>query len=82
MAELWLSADDIAVHFRVTKDTAYTWIAEKAMSAHKVGRLASEIDLGVRGCAGQRPRGPAATHANVGACSYAHDDDEHGKGRR
>ncbi|EFG46947.1 DNA binding domain, excisionase family [Brevibacterium mcbrellneri ATCC 49030] len=24
---------------RVTKDTVYTWIAEKAMPAHKVGRL-------------------------------------------
>ena len=39
MAEPWLSADDIAVHLGVTKDTVYTWIAEKAMPAHKVGRL-------------------------------------------
>ena len=48
MAEPWLSADDIAAHLGVTKDTVYTWIAEKAMPAHKVGRLwkfqASEID--------------------------------------
>ena len=52
MAEPWLSADDIAAHLGVTKDTVYTWIAEKAMPAHKVGRLwkfqASEIDDGVR----------------------------------
>jgi excisionase family DNA binding protein len=37
----------IAAHLGVTKDTVYTWIAEKAMPAHKVGRLwtfqASEI---------------------------------------
>ena len=52
MAEPWLSADDIAAHLGVTKDTVYTWIAEKAMPAHKVGRLwkfqASEIDDWVR----------------------------------
>jgi excisionase family DNA binding protein len=32
----------------VTKDTVYSWIADKAMSAHKIGRLwkfqASEVD--------------------------------------
>ena len=46
MAEPWLSEDDIAAHLGVTKDTVYTWITEKAMPAHKVGRLwkASEID--------------------------------------
>lgn len=52
MAEPWLSADDIAAHLGITKDTVYTWIAEKAMPAHKVGRLwkfqASEIDDWVR----------------------------------
>lgn len=56
MSEPWLSADDIAVHLGVTKDTVYTWIAEKGMPAHKVGRLwkfqKSEIDDWVsRGCA-------------------------------
>ena len=60
MAEPWLSADDIAAHLGVTKDTVYTWIAEKAMPAHKVGRLwkfqASEIDDWVRrGGAAARP---------------------------
>jgi excisionase family DNA binding protein len=52
--EPWLSADDIAVHLGVTKDTVYTWIAEKHMPAHKIGRLwkfqASEVDDWVRGC--------------------------------
>ena len=36
----------------VTKDTVYAWISDKAMPAHKVGRLwkfqASEVDAWVR----------------------------------
>lgn len=52
MSEPWLSADDIAVHLGVTKDTVYSWIADKAMPAHKVGRLwkfqATEVDDWVR----------------------------------
>jgi len=48
VSEPWLSADDIAAHLGVTKDTAYTWIAEKDMPAHKVGRLwkfqSAEVD--------------------------------------
>jgi excisionase family DNA binding protein len=53
MSEPWLSADDIASHLGVTKDTVYSWIAEKAMPAHKVGRLwkfqTTEVDEWVRG---------------------------------
>ncbi|PZU43785.1 MAG: DNA-binding protein [Microbacterium sp.] len=53
MSEPWLSADDIAEHLGVTKDTIYAWIADKRMPAHKVGRLwkfqASEVDEWVRG---------------------------------
>ena len=52
MRESWLPANDIAAHLAVTKDTVYTWIAEKAIPAHKVGRLwkfqASEVDACVR----------------------------------
>lgn len=52
MTEPWLSADDIAAHLGVTKDTVYTWIAEKHMPAHKIGRLwkfqAREVDGWVR----------------------------------
>jgi excisionase family DNA binding protein len=52
MSEPWLSAYDIAAHLGVTKDTVYSWIADKAMPAHKVGRLwkfqASEVDEWVR----------------------------------
>ena len=48
MTEPWLSADDIAAHLGVTKDTIYTWIADKGMPAHKIGRLwkfqATEVD--------------------------------------
>lgn len=62
MPEPWLSADDIAAHLEVTKDTVYTWIAEKDMPSHKIGRLwkfqASEIDDWVR-------RGGAAAHGNT-----------------
>src|SRR3546814_20649279 len=39
VSEPWLSADDIASHLGVTKDTVYAWIADKGMPAHKVGRL-------------------------------------------
>lgn len=52
MPEPWLSAEEIAAHLGVTKDTVYSWIADKAMPAHKIGRLwkfqASEVDSWVR----------------------------------
>ena len=58
MSEPWLSAEDIAAHLGVTKDTVYAWIADKAMPAPQVGRLwkfqTSEVDEWVR-------RGGAAT---------------------
>jgi excisionase family DNA binding protein len=50
--EPWLSAEEIAEHLAVTKDTVYVWIAEKDLPAHKVGRVwrfqASEVDNWVR----------------------------------
>lgn len=53
MTDPWLSADDIAAHLGVTKDTVYTWIADKGMPAHKIGRLwkfqAGDVDGWVRG---------------------------------
>ncbi|WP_196883501.1 helix-turn-helix domain-containing protein [Arthrobacter sp. CAN_A214] len=52
MVEPWLSADEIALHLGITKDTVYTWIAGKRMPAHKVGRFwrfqISEVDEWVR----------------------------------
>ncbi len=63
MSQPWLSADDIAAHLGVTKDTVYSWIADKAMPAHKVGRLwkfqTSEVDEWVRrgGAAASREKG-------------------------
>lgn len=52
VSEPWLSAEEIATHLGVTKDTVYAWIADKAMPAHKIGRLwkfqASEVDTWVR----------------------------------
>lgn len=63
MPEPWLSADEIAAHLGVTKDTIYTWIAEKDMPAHKVGRLwkfqSTEVDDWVRseGAASENPTG-------------------------
>nr|WP_239579795.1 helix-turn-helix domain-containing protein [Microlunatus panaciterrae] len=63
-----MSADDIAAHLGVTKDTVYTWIAEKAMPAHKIGRLwkfqASEIDDWVR-------RGGAASSSETAQSGWA-----------
>ena len=60
MAEPWLSAEEIAAHLGITKDTVYDWIAGKRMPAHRVGRLwkfqVSEIDEWVRS-------GGAAQHA-------------------
>lgn len=52
VSEPWLSADAIAAYLGVTKETVYTWIAERSMPAHKVGRLwkfqTSEVDTWVR----------------------------------
>ncbi|MGV7686351.1 helix-turn-helix domain-containing protein [Mycobacterium kansasii] len=69
-SEPWLSAEEIAAHLGVTKDTVYVWIADKAMPAHKIGRLwkfqASEVDSWVRGgrTASNSPRpGPFTTTA-------------------
>ncbi|BDZ37634.1 helix-turn-helix domain-containing protein [Microbacterium suwonense] len=52
MTEPWLSADEIASHLGVSKDTVYAWISTQNMPAHKVGRLwkfqVSEVDEWVR----------------------------------
>lgn len=52
MTEPWVSADVIAEHLGVTKDSIYAWIAKKDMPAHRVGRLwkfrVTEVDAWVR----------------------------------
>lgn len=61
MTEPWLSADEIATHLGVSKDTVYAWISTQQMPAHKVGRLwkfqTSEVDEWVR-------QGGASTQEN------------------
>ena len=52
MADRWLSVDEIAEHLGVSKDTVYTWVNERGMPGHKVGRLwkfkVDEVDGWVR----------------------------------
>lgn len=47
-----MSADVIAEHLGVTKDSVYAWIAKRNMPAHRVGRLwkfqVTEVDAWVR----------------------------------
>jgi excisionase family DNA binding protein len=75
VTEPWLSADDIAAHLGVTKDTVYTWIAEKAMPASKVGRLwkfqASEVDDWVRSGAAVEEHRPSGPRSNASGRTYA-----------
>jgi excisionase family DNA binding protein len=35
----WLSVPEIAEHIGIKQETVYTWIAQKGLPAHKVGRL-------------------------------------------
>lgn len=62
MSQHWISAEEIAAQLGDTKDTAYSWIADRGMPAHKVGRLwkfqADEVDdWAGRGGAGTSTRG-------------------------
>ncbi|MFI1950353.1 helix-turn-helix domain-containing protein [Streptomyces xinghaiensis] len=63
VADPWVSADDIAAHLGVTKDTVYTWIAERGLPAHKIGRLwkfpAGEVDDWVRAGNAASPAQPS-----------------------
>lgn len=53
VTEHWVSADVIAEHLGVTKDSIYIFIANRQMPAHRVGRLwkfqITEVDAWVRG---------------------------------
>lgn len=39
MSDRWLSVEEIAEHLGISRDTVYTWVNEKGMPAHKVGKL-------------------------------------------
>lgn len=51
-AEQWVTAEQVAQHLGVAKDTVYRWREGKALPAHKIGRLwkfqLSEVDEWVR----------------------------------
>lgn len=48
----WQSVGEIAQYIGVSKDTIYTWVTQKGMPGHKVGRFwkfkKDEIDSWVR----------------------------------
>lgn len=50
--ESWVTAEKVAEHLGVVKDTVYRWREFKGLPAHKVGRLwkfqLSEVDQWVR----------------------------------
>lgn len=50
--EPWVTAEQVAKHLGVVKDTVYRWREHKGLPAHKIGRLwkfqLSEVDLWVR----------------------------------
>lgn len=51
--ERWCSVNEVAAHLGVAADTVYRWIENKALPAHRVGRLwkckLPEVDAWVRG---------------------------------
>ncbi|MBB9584360.1 MULTISPECIES: helix-turn-helix domain-containing protein [Gammaproteobacteria] len=50
--EPWVTAELVAQHLGVAKDTVYRWRERKGLPAHRVGRLwkfqLSEVDVWVR----------------------------------
>jgi excisionase family DNA binding protein len=51
-AEPWVTAEQVACHLGVVKDTIYRWRERKNLPAHKIGRLwkfqLSEVDEWVK----------------------------------
>lgn len=39
MENRWLSVEEIAEYLGVARDTVYTWVTDKGMPGHKVGRF-------------------------------------------
>lgn len=51
MDDRWLSVSEIAEYLGVSKDTVYSWIANKDLPGHRIGRFwkfkRSEVDAWV-----------------------------------
>jgi excisionase family DNA binding protein len=62
MHDRWLSVDEIAEYLGVTRDTIYTWVADKGLPGHKVGRLWKFKRDAVDGWV----RGGGATESRIG----------------
>jgi excisionase family DNA binding protein len=60
MEDRWLSVDEIAAYLGVKRDTIYKWIDEKALPAHRIGRLwkfkKEEVDGWVLTIGSKKPR--------------------------
>jgi excisionase family DNA binding protein len=39
MDDRWMSVEEMASYLGVSKDTVYTWVSDKRMPGHKVGRF-------------------------------------------
>lgn len=52
ISEPWVTAEQVAHHLGVVKDTVYRWREKKGLPAHQIGRLwkfkLSEVDEWVR----------------------------------
>lgn len=69
ITEPWVTAEQVALHLGVAKDTVYRWRERRGMPAHRIGRLwkfkLSEVDGWV--CTGVADEsaslaGPSAAH--------------------
>ena len=52
MTDRWMSVEEIAEYLGVSKDTVYSWLTNKGMPGHKVGRFwkfkRADVDTWVR----------------------------------
>ena len=69
MGETRLSAEEIAAHSGITKDTVYDWIAEESMPAAQAGPVGSGPARTTNGCAAE---GSATARATVRTTSPDH----------
>ena len=57
-SERWVSAEEVATHLGVRKESVYRWIDSRGLPVHRVGRLfrfrLSEVDAWVSGHSGDR----------------------------